>query len=93
MPEYRTPEEEAQTAIQRARIQLTLDKAMRNATSVLTAMTLDESPEVVDMWVDKLWNELRQQLNGEERLTAIVMLIQSAARDQAEAALKGLDDA
>jgi vacuolar-type H+-ATPase subunit E/Vma4 len=93
MPEYRTPEEEAQTSIKRARIQASLDKAMRNATSVLTAMGLDESPEVVDMWVDKLWNELRQQLSDEERLTAIVMLIQSAARDQAEAALKGLADA
>jgi vacuolar-type H+-ATPase subunit E/Vma4 len=93
MPEYRTPEEEAETAIRRARIQLAIDKAMQNAAAVLTAMTLEEPPQVVDLWVDKLWNDLRNRLSDEERLTAIVMLIQSAARDQAKAALKGLADA
>jgi hypothetical protein len=34
MPEYRTPEEEAETAIRRARIQLAIDKAMQNAAAV-----------------------------------------------------------
>jgi hypothetical protein len=93
MSEYRTPEEEAETAIKRARIQLVIDKAMQNAASVLTAMTPEEPPHVVELWVDKLWDGLRDQLSHEDRVTAIVMLIQYAARDQAKAALKGLADA
>jgi hypothetical protein len=33
-------------------------------------MTLEEPPQVVDLWVDKLWNDLRNRLSDEERLTA-----------------------
>lgn len=93
MPEYRTPEEEAQTAIKRDRIQGHLDKATLNAVSILTAMHFNESPEVVEMWVDRLWDGLREKLSDEDRLTAIVMLIESSARKHAQAALKGLADA
>jgi hypothetical protein len=79
MGDYRTPAQEAEDAQHRARIQPILNQARDNGASLFAAMELGEPAEVVETWVDRLWDGLRDQLNDEDRLLAIVMLIQSQA--------------
>jgi hypothetical protein len=99
MAEYRTPDEEQQTEAHRDRVQRVLDQAARNAASLLAAMKLGEPPEVVDMWVDRLWDGLRDSLSDdhpdgrgtlradEDRLLAIVMLLERAADRESDAVI------
>jgi hypothetical protein len=98
VPEYRTPEEEQQSLSQRDRVQRVLDQAAKDAVSVLTAMELGEPEDVVDAWVNRLWDGLRDNLSDdnpddpcsrlradEDRLLAIIMLLEDAARREARA--------
>jgi hypothetical protein len=84
VPEYRNPEEQRQSALRRARVQAAVDRAVANSTSLLAAMALGEPPEVVERWINALWDGLRDDLDPEDRLQAIVLLIES--RSQAAAA-------
>jgi vacuolar-type H+-ATPase subunit E/Vma4 len=84
MNAYRTPEERAEQYRRRTRIQAILDQARTDATSLLAAMELNESPEVVETWINRLWNRLRDHLDGESRLQAIVMLIEADAHEAAD---------
>jgi hypothetical protein len=95
--EYRTPDEESAQLAHRARVSEVLAQALADATSLFTAMGLDEPPDVVELWVNRLWDGLRDGLrddrvqdppttiNGEDRLLAVVMLIENRARDAARA--------
>jgi hypothetical protein len=80
MPEYRNPEEEQRSALRRARVQLSIDRAVTNSTSLLAAMMLGEHPDVVERWIDALWDGLRDELEPEDRLQAIILLIESRSR-------------
>jgi hypothetical protein len=42
---------------------------------LIAAMRLDEPQDVIELWTDKVWNGLRDRLDGEERLHAIVILL------------------
>lgn len=95
--EYRTPEEEQQQDAH---------EAVEHGASVLLAIELDEPEDVITLWVDRLWNGLRDQLSDdhpeapdsrlrpdEDRLQAIVMLLTGRMHDKAQTMLRGLGDA
>ncbi len=99
-PEYRTPEEEQAQAEHDARVRAVLDKAVHDGASLKVAMILGESPEVVERWVCTLWDGLRDALSDdrpnlgslrlEDRLTAIVLLLDDRVTAEAIDILAGL---
>lgn len=68
--DYRTRDEIAEQDADERRIEAVLDRARANG-----AADFDEEPDVVEMWVDRLWDGLRDNLDPEQRLHAIVMLL------------------
>jgi hypothetical protein len=95
---YRTPDEKLLQEMHRARVRTVLDAARADAASIVAAMVLGESTAVVNAWVDRLWNGLRDNLSDnhpadplstlrvtEDRLLAIVMLLEDQARATARA--------
>lgn len=103
MPEYRTPEEEQASAEHDARIRKVLDRAIGDGVSCRLAMRMGEPPEVVERWVNTLWNGLRESLSDdrpdvaglkqEDRLAAIVMLLRDRMDEEARAILQEVADA
>lgn len=83
MPEYRTPEEDRAQAAEDARIRAVLEDAVLDGASCLAAMALDEPADVVERWVDAVWDQLRAALTPEDRLRAIVLLLDERARTAA----------
>jgi hypothetical protein len=103
---YRTPEEDQHSAIHRARVQLVLDQAIKDGGSLLAAMDLGEPQEVVELWTDRLWGGLRDQLSDnrpgtkvgklmsdEDRLAAIVILLEAAMEEERNRILTGYSTA
>lgn len=86
MSEHRTPDETTQRD---DRIKAVLDQAVKDGGSLMAAVDLGESDEVIDMWVNRLYDGLRERLiddvdddqaaennlRGDERLRAIVLLL------------------
>lgn len=107
MSEYRTPEEDVAQEDQRARVRRVVDQAIRDASSLLVAMDLGEPQDVIEMWNNRTWNGLRDGLSDshpqredcpdllpdEDRLAAIVMLLEPRAVRLAERVLRGMADA
>lgn len=107
MAEYRTPEEDRALEEQATRIGRVLAEAVTDGASVLVAMTLGEPQGVIELWVDRLYDGLRDGLvDGlpqiedcpllrpqEDRLAAIVLLLDGRIRTAAERVLCGVDDA
>jgi hypothetical protein len=93
MPEYRTPREEQVQYAHQLRVKAVLDQAVSDATSCRLAIRMGEPPEVVERWVDAIWDGLRDGLSDtrqpaegitqEDRLLAIVMFIGHKADDEA----------
>lgn len=77
-----------QAAEDHQRIAPILDRALADMTSCLAAMDLVEPDEVVEEWVDRVWNNLRRSLSPEDRLRAIVFLLTEAARQNAATLLR-----
>lgn len=84
MSEYRTPDEDRASAELDDRIKAVLDQAVKDGGSLMAAIDLGEPAEVVEMWINRLYNGLRvleddretgNQLRGDERLRAIVLLL------------------
>lgn len=75
MPEYRTSEEDRAQLEREVQIRVVLDQAVTDGASLLAAMELAEAPDVVEMWIDRLWDGLRDSLDDEARLEAIVLLL------------------
>ena len=75
MGDYRTPDEQLVAAAHRARVQLVLDQALTDGTSLMVAIELDEPADVVERWIDRFWDGLRDQLTDEDRLVAIEILL------------------
>lgn len=84
MSTERTPEERAEADEHRAAVQAVIDEARRNLASWVLADELDESPQVCEEWVNRLWNHLRAELDGESRLLAILMLLEPDANAVAD---------
>lgn len=85
MTEYRTSAEEQAQDAQDVHVRLVLDRAVQDAVSCNVAMMLGEPPEVVDRWVDTVWDNARcglvdgyqaAGLRMDDRLRAVFMLLQ-----------------
>ena len=85
MSEHRTPDETTQCD---DRIKAVLDQAVKDGGSLMAAVDLREDQRVIDMWIDRLYDGLRNSLiddvdddqadgnlRGDERLRAIVLLL------------------
>lgn len=83
MSEYRTPREEAETAALDALINEVLDEATVNCAILLNAIDAQERAEIVELWIDTLYDELRAALDEEQRIRAIVLLLEDAAEARA----------
>lgn len=103
MPEYRTPEEDRAQDELNARIELILDQAVRDGASYMVAAELGEPENVVELWIDRIWNGLRDGLSDrhpqqagmrlkpdEDRLAAIVFLLQERMTEESQRILTGL---
>jgi hypothetical protein len=70
--DYRTGEEISEMYEEAAYTTQVLSEAIDAGAHLLTAMDLDEPQAVIELWTNKLWNGLRDRLDGEERLTGQV---------------------
>lgn len=77
--EYRTPEEHQRQKEQLARVRPALAQAVTDMSFCKAAMALGEPQDVVELWVDRCWNSLRDALDGEDRLAAILLLLDGQA--------------
>src|SRR4051812_40769188 len=87
MSEYRDPDEDVAQAAHEQRVQAVLDEAVRHGAMLQAAIVLGEPPDVVELWIDKFWNGLRDNLSDnrpdygprrlrqEDRLAAIKLLL------------------
>ena len=85
MSEHRTPDETTQRD---DRIKAVLEQAVKDGGSLMAAVDLGEDQRVIDLWIDRLYDGLRNSLiddvdddqadgnlRGDERLRAIVLLL------------------
>lgn len=103
MAKYRTPDEDRLQEEAEARIRDVLDQVVHNGASCKVAMILGEAPEVVERWVDALYDGLRASLSDdrpdqlglrqEDRLAAIVLLLEERMTAEADAILRGMREA
>lgn len=101
--DYRTPEEQQATTEHDARVRQVLDQALADGVSCRMAILLGEPPEVVEHWVNAIWNGLRVGLSDsqpdragliqEDRLCAIVLLLEDRMDEHARAILAEVADA
>lgn len=100
-PEYRTPDETRVQLAHQACVRAVLDQAVRDGGSLYAAMELGEPAAVVERWVDRLWDGLREGLSEgsrcqggillEDRLTAIALLLEDRMRAEARAVRAEVD--
>lgn len=107
MPDYRTPEEDRAAIAQEARIRQVLDQAVTDGASLLVAMEMGEPQDVMELWTDRLWNGLRaglvdgrpapadcpNLLPEDDRIAAIVRLLEPTIQAKAKDILRGVADA
>jgi hypothetical protein len=107
MPDYRTPEEERAQDEQAARIRRVLDQATRDGGSLFVAIHLGEPQDVIERWTNRVWDGLRRGLSDnhpqredcpmlvpdEDRLAAIVLLLEPRAKTVADQVIAGMTDA
>lgn len=97
--EYRSPEEDRLQREVRDRIQTVLDQAVRDGAFLKVAMVLHEESEVVERWVNRLYDGLRDGLSDdhpvsgdgltqEDRLAAIVMLLEERMNVEAKSVMR-----
>lgn len=94
MSEYRTPDEDLVKARHEARVTTVLETAVHNAAMLKAAIAMAEPAEVVELWVDRFWNELRDNLSDErpddggmrieDRLCAISLLLADRIAEAAD---------
>lgn len=101
MAEYRTPDEEQAAIEQSRRVRAVLEQAVHDGASCMAAMDLGEPQDVVELWIDRVWDGLREGLVDEptggncngDRLAAIVLLLQTRMRAGADMALREVREA
>lgn len=79
MATERTPEEARRDSEDKARVAAVIDRAVADLAAWRCADELDEPPAVCEQWVDAIWDGLRDNLSSEDRLLAIIQLIQPKA--------------
>ena len=100
MTEHRNPEEHATVDEHDARVRAVLDEAVRIGGMLMAAIELKEPQDVVDLWTDRFWNHLRDELSDEDReipglryedrLVAIVLLLGPRLGAEAGAIVQGM---
>lgn len=95
--DYRTPDEQQATADHNAHVQKVLDQALSDGVSCRLAILMGAPAEVVEHWTDAIWDGLREGLSDdrpdraglvqEDRLCAIVLLLEDRMDEQAQAIL------
>lgn len=65
-----------------AHIRAVLGDTFATLTSLLAAMTLNEDPTVIEAWVNRAYDHVRQGLTDEQRIRAILLLIQPEATER-----------
>jgi hypothetical protein len=103
MSEYRTPEEDRLNREARERIEAVLEKAVHDGASLKVAMILHSDADVVEEWVQRLYDGLRESLSDdnplsdgllqEDRLAAITMLLEDRMNAEARSILRGMREA
>lgn len=84
MSDYLTPAETVHGDREDAYIVDVLAQAATNEASLITAMRLGEPADVVHSWVDRLYDQLRARLTPEQRLRAVILLLQDEAEETAD---------
>lgn len=71
---YRTAAENAAAAALDRRILATLGGSLDNLTSLLYLVSADAEPAIVEQWVDTTYNHLRDNLDHEDLIRAVILL-------------------
>lgn len=79
---YNTPEKMRADDRRRARVKPVLAQAIADTRMLFVAMQLDAEPDVYDLWSERIKRGLCR-LTPEDRITAIIMLIEGHAEHQA----------
>lgn len=90
--QHRDPSDLAAAEIEREAIRYAIDCASEDLASMYTALELDESTEVVESWSDRAWDGLRERLDDEQMIYAVVMLLEDFTNSRSRAMLKALGD-
>lgn len=91
MATERTPEEITEGEDAYARVQKVIDQAIEDYASWVEAERLDLDPESCEQWVNRIWNGVRDNLDDEDRVVAIVHLITDAANQRADQIRRSLE--
>lgn len=84
MATERTPEENRDNEADRRRVEAVIRQARTDLVSWQVAEQLDEPAEVCERWVNRIWDGLRDGLSPEDRVLAIVSLIEVSASEEAD---------
>jgi len=90
MATERTPEEFVDQALNEAVVEHVLAQAVEDYASWMYAENNGLDPQTCEKRVDKVWNGLRDNLDGERRLQAIIMLIKPSARARYDEISRGV---
>lgn len=77
----RTPEEIVAQRQNENRIKKILANTTQNIASWMIVHNLDEHPEICEFWVDRMWDYLRDSLDSEDMINAILYLLRNEASD------------
>lgn len=104
--DYRSREEIDAQESDSGRIRAVLEQAVTDGASLLVAIELGEPAAVIELWTDRLWDGLRDNLSDdrprleqcpgmprEDRLTAITLLLQDRMSARAERTLAEVREA
>jgi hypothetical protein len=84
------PEHMQCPADQRAQIQAAVEKATDTYTSLIVAQALDEDEQVVKDWANRLYGQLRDDLDQTTVLYAVVALLREEAFRRAVRVVNGM---
>lgn len=90
--QHRDPADLEDSEVARAEVQYAIDCAADALTNMFTALDLDESTETVETWSDRAFDGLRERLDNENLIYAIVMLLEERASTRSDKILKALGD-
>ena len=76
----RTPEEWEQNDRERAYIDEVLARTRANYRTWFVAEMLDEPADVCELWLNRVWNQLRAELDHEQLLMAVLALLEHEVR-------------
>jgi hypothetical protein len=88
----RTPDERALDAVEEARVSSVLDQTVEDYASWRIAEADDLDPEVCERWINAVWDGLRDNLDDQERLHAIVILLRDRSVRRAAEVRGSLSD-